>query len=289
MTLSCTTVEWRGLTLSSDQSSPFGVRKLSGWDELPSMRVDASTRPQAHGRFDTPVWADERIVTLEGQILSQDRDALLAELSAGLVPGGMRAEELVVTRGGRTLSARARLTAFVTPTDTDWAFGLVPFAIEWRCRDPLRYGDPTSTQTPFPTLRGGLEYDLYTDGTVDTGFLEYGEASDTGRIVIENPGTADTWPVFQVDGPVDSAGFDIAVVGTDKRIRFSGPVSDGSALVIDSAAGTAVIDGSADRGGLVTFRDWFPVPAGGSVELAFIPLGSNLGAELTVVTRPAWW
>lgn len=291
MSLSCTTVEWRGLTLSSDSSSPFGIRSLQGWDELPDARMDAPARPQGHGRFDTPVWADERIVTLAGQIVSQDRDVLLQELAGVMTwaSGAGRAEELVVTRAGRTLASAARLTAFKTPTDLDWSVGRVPFAIEWRCRDPLRYGEPTSVTTPFPTLRGGLEYDLYTDGTVDTGFLEYGEASDTGRVVLSNPGSADVWPVFQVDGPVDSSGFDIAVVGTDQRIRFAGPVSAGSVLVIDSGSGTAVIDGSADRGGLLAHRDWFSVRAGGSLEIAFIPLGVDLGGQLTAVTRPGWW
>lgn len=291
MSLSCTTVEWRGLTLASDQSSPFGIRNLAGWDELPDVRLDAPSRLQGHGRFDTAVWADERVVTLSGQIVSPDRDALLQQLSAVLTwPSGPgRAEDLVVTRAGRTLTAGARLTAFKTPSDADWSMGKVPFAIEWRCRDPLRYGEPESVTTLFPTLRGGLEYFLYTDGAVDTGFLEYGEASDTGRVTITNPGTADTWPVFQVDGEIDQYGFDIAVVDTDQRIRFAGPVSAGSSLVIDSASGSAVIDGTADRGGLLTARDWFPVPAGQSVEIAFIPLGSNLGGQLTAVTRPGWW
>lgn len=291
MTLSCTTVQWRGLTLSSDSSSPFGIRSLLGWDELPDARLDAPERPQAHGRFDTAVWSDERIVTLAGQIVSQDRDALLQQLAAAMTwsAGPGRSEDLVVTRAGRTLTAGARLTAFKTPTDVDWSVGLVPFAVEWRCRDPLRYGDPRSYPTSFPVLRGGLEYDLYTDGTTDTGFLEFGEASTTGRVVLENPGTADVWPVFQIDGPVDLSGFDIAVVGTDRRIRFAGPVSAGSVLVIDSSSGTAVIDGSADRGGQLAFRDWFSVPAGGSVEIAFIPLGVDLGGQLTAVVRPGFW
>ena len=292
MSLSCTTVQWRGLTLSSDHSSPFGVRTLLGWDELPETRMDAPVRPQAHGRFDTPVWADERIVTLSGQIVSQGRDALLQTLqSAMTLPVGLSsAEDLIVTRAGRTLSSRARLTAFKTPTTGNWAVGEVPFVIEWRCRDPLRYGEPKSVTTSFPRLRGGLEYDLYTDGAgADLGYLDYGEASDTGRVVVSNGGTADTWPVFQVTGPIDSSGFDIALVGTDQRVRFSGPVASGSALMIDSASGTAVIDGSADRGGLLTQRDWFAVPAGGSVEVAFIPLGVDLGGQLTVVHRPAWW
>lgn len=291
MSLSCTTVQWRGLTLASDHSSPFGIRTLLGWDELPDARLDAPARPQAHGRFDTAVWADERIITLSGQIVSQDRDALLQELQGvmGWPSGLSSAEGLVVTRGGRELTGFARLTAFKTPTTVNWSVGEVPFVIEWRCRDPLRYGAPVSVQTGFPVLRGGLEYDLYTDGTTDTGVLEYGEASASGRIVLSNTGTADVWPVFQIDGPIDDAGFDIAVVGTEQRIRFSGPVPSGSVLVIDSASGTAVIDGSADRGGLLAHRDWFSVRPGGSVEIAFIPLGVDLGGQLTAVVRPGFW
>jgi len=292
VSLSCTTVQWRGLTLASDQSSPFGIRSLMGWDELPDARMDAPVRPQAHGRFDTAVWADERVVTLAGQIVSQDRDALLRELASVMTwaSGPSAAEDLVVTRAGRELTGFARLTAFKTPTTLNWSVGEVPFVIEWRCRDPLRYGAPQSVATGFPVLRGGLEYDLYTDGAgADLGYLDYGEASDTGRVLLSNDGTADSWPVFQIEGPVDAAGFDIAVVGTDQRIRFSGPVAEGSSLVIDSASGTAVIDGVADRGGLLTQRDWFPVPAGGSVEVAFLPRGGMSSAELTVVHRPAWW
>ncbi len=289
MSLSCTTVEWRGITLSSDSSSPYGIRTLLGWDELPDMRLSAPERPQAHGRFDTPVWSDERVITLSGQIVSADRDVLVHALSAQMGPGGRKAEPLTVTRAGRTLMGYARLTAFKTETSADWGVGYVPFVIEWRCRDPLRYGEPDSVSTPFPQLRGGLEYDLYTDGTVDTGFLEYGEASETGRITLTNTGSADVWPVFQVNGLIDDFGFDIALIDTDKRIRFSGRVPSNSSLVIDSASGTAVIDGSADRGGLLTYRDWFSVPAGGSVEIAFIPLGTDYGGELTAVTRPGYW
>lgn len=292
MSLSCTTVQWRGLTLASDHSSPFGIRTLLGWDELPDARLDAPVRPQAHGRFDTAVWADERIITLSGQIVSQDRDALLQELQDVMWwPSGLSsAEDLVVTRAGRELTGFARLTAFKTPTTVNWSVGEVPFVIEWRCRDPLRYGPPESVSTLFPTLRGGLEYDLYTDGEgTDLGYLDYGDASDTGLVVLSNDGTADSWPVFQVEGPVDGSGFDIAVVGTDQRIRFSGPVASGSSLVIDSSSGTAVIDGVADRGGQLTQRDWFPVPARGQVEVAFLPLGGTSTARLTVVHRPAFW
>jgi hypothetical protein len=206
---------------------------------------------------------------------------------SGLLADGRSGEIRVQDADLPTLTSEVGLADMPT---VDWSVPtVITYQFEFWAADPLRYGEPTSVTTPFPTLRGGLEYDLYTDGATDTGFLEYGEASDTGRVVLPNPGTADVWPVFQVDGPVDSAGFDIAVVGTDRRIRFTGPVSAGSVLVIDSGSGTAVIDGTADRGGLLAHRDWFSVRAGESLEIAFIPLGADLGGQLTAVTRPGWW
>lgn len=292
MSLSCTTVVWRGLTLSSVQGESFGVRSVQGWDELPSARLNSSERPQTHGRFDSDVWSDERIVTVGGQILSADRDALLHELASVMTwpSTSSPAEELTITRAGRTLTAFARLTAFRTPTDLDWAMGLVPFAIEWRCPDPLRYGEVQTAATTFPVRTGGLRFPLYSDGAgTNVGALDYGDVSQTGRLVLSNGGTADSWPQFVVEGPVGSSGFELITVGTGARVTYSGAVPAGSQLVLDSATGTAVIDGVADRGGRLTHRDWTPVPAGGSVEFAFVPLGATSSAVLHATVRPAFW
>lgn len=288
--LSCTTVLWRGLTFSSDASSPFGVRSLLGWDELPDSRQDSPERPQAHGRFDTPVWADERVVTLAGQIVSQDRDALLRELSGvmGWPSGGGSAETLTVTRAGRTLTASARLRAFRTPTDLDWSVGKVPFAIEWRCADPLRYGPAATVETGFPVLAGGLEFPLFTDGTNDTGYLEFGAQSSTGRVVVTNEGTADSTQQFTVTGPVPP--FQIVAVESGRRLVFSRPVAAGDVLVIDSATGVVVLNGGdVDYSGYLTTAEWVSVPPGGSQTFAFLPLEGTGTGTLTVTWRPAFW
>lgn len=292
MSLSCTTVRWRGLTMSSAQDSPFGVVSVSGWDELPDAREDAPPRPGGHGRFDTDVWSDERVITVQGRILSQERDALLAELSSVMTwpVRSAPAEELVISRAGRELTAFARLTAFRTPTDLDWGVGKVPFSVQWRARDPLRYGTPVSAATRFPELIGGLEYDLYTDGAgADLGYLDYGVPSRSGRVSVANGGTADTWAQFEVTGPTPAGGFEISTVGTDARLVFEGAVPAGMRLLMDSATGAVLLDGAADRAGLLTVRDWAPVPAGSSVEYAFIPRGASTAAELSVTLRPAFW
>lgn len=291
--LSCTTVQWRGLVLSSDRAaSPFGVRTLAGWDERPDVRLTSIARPAAHGRLSGSALADERIVTLAGQIVSPDRDALLWELDAAmyLAEPGAPSEILTVTRAGRTLYADAQLTAFRTPTDGEWASGKVPYAIEWRCADPLRYGDPIAPSTGFPTSVGGLRYDLYTDGAGgDLGFLDYGEASASGVVTLSNPGTAAVPVLLQITGPIPSQGFDVIQVGSGKRLTFEDPVGSGSVLVMDGATGAAVIDGNADRAGQLTWRDWPVVPPRSSIQLLFSPRGPRSDATMTAVFRPGWW
>ena len=184
MTLSCTPVTWRGVTLSSDRSSPFGIRTVAGWDELPDARFERLARPGAHGVFATPVLSDERIVTLGGQIISADRDALLAELRGAMTwgAGGGLTDELRVSRAGRTLTTQARLTGFKTPTDANWGIGVVPFVIEWRCPDPLRYADAVSESTGFAAATGGLAFPLFTDGVDEVGHLDFGEQGSSGRV-----------------------------------------------------------------------------------------------------------
>ena len=294
MNLSSTTVTWRGLTFYGGGGlGAFVVSELDGWEELPPARPDGSAvRPQAHGRFDVPVWADERTVTLTGFCASDSaRDSVLAMLGDAMTwPSGRGStEELKVDHAGRVLTGFARLTRYKATIGTGWGVGYFPFVVQWVCPDPMRYGAPVSTVTGFPVLAGGLEYDLFTDGTLDTGFLEFGAASATGRMVVANPGNADVWPQYEILGPVPVEGFEILRVGTGDRLRFVGGVSAGSRLVLDSATGEVVIDGYADRSGLLTVRDWFPVPAKGSVEIAFVPLGAFSTAQLTATVSPGFW
>lgn len=287
--LSPTVIQWRSLVLVGQQGGPYGVLDVSGWDERPGSRLSSQPRPAQHGRFDTSVLSDERIVTVSGQIISPDRDILLAELDAAMAYGGPNdpAESLTVTRAGRTLTASARLTAFRTPQGS-WGTGHAPFAIEWRCADPLRYGQVQNLATGFPALVGGLEFDLFTDGTDDVGWLEFGEAGSSGRVVVVNPGTADSWPQFQVAGPTPP--FTIACVESGDRLVFSRALSAGEVLLINTATGLVVLNGGdVDYSGLLTRAEWFPVPREGSCTIVFLPDGPADTGQLTVIHRPAWW
>jgi hypothetical protein len=289
--LSGTNLTWRGLTIGGTRLSRHWMSSLEGWEDLPGTRHDSMARPSGHGAFGAPVWSDERVVVVTGGCSTPaERDDLLRELQSVMtLTGSALPEDLTIEHAGRTLTAGATLTRF-RPSMAYWSSGHFGWAAEWVCSDPLRYGDPLALSTGFAVAQGGLEYDLYTDGAgTDLGWLDYGEASATGRVALYNPGTADVPVTIQVDGPIPGEGFDVIQVGAGRRLTFTGPVAVGSSLVLDGATGAVVIDGTADRAGQLTWRDWPIVPAGGSIELLFSPRGSRSEAVMTAVMRPGWW
>lgn len=290
MSLTGTTIIWRNLTLYGKASAGrFSINSLEGWEELPSSRQDSIARPQSHGRFNASVYGDERHVIVSGRCNSvAERDAMLAELQASLNFHPTDELPLTITNAGRTLTSYARLLRFKAPSP-DWGSGLIEWSAEWVCADPLRYGDLLSYVRTFAALTGGLEFDLYTDGATDTGWLEYGVLAATNRLTLTNLGDEDVWPQFDIAGPIPIEGFDIVCVTNGTRLRYQGSVPDGSHLVIDSATGSVVLDNSADRSGLLTLRDWVAVPAGGSLEFEFDSLGAYSTATLTASISPGWW
>ena len=260
-----------------------------GWFDGPPIKVYKTDRPREHGSFTERNFRDGRPITVSGSVHAPSRAlASAAQMTlAGLLAEGTLDTFTVTDPDQGVMSAQVKIEG--QPL-VDWYQPLdIDYQLTFYAPDPMRYGAPVSVTTGFPVAAGGLEYDLYTDGTTDTGFLEYGAASTTGRVVVSNPGNADVWPQYEILGPVPVEGFEILRVGTGDRLRYVGGVATGSRLVLDSATGVVAVDGYADRSGLLTVRDWFAVPAKGSVELAFVPLGAFSTAQLTATVSPGFW
>jgi hypothetical protein len=273
--------------------TPYGLKTLTGLDELPDIRPMDYPRAASHGDFSGLDTASGRTIGMEFDVTATP-DVTFADAKTALrsvmVPSGRSTVPFWFKLPDRPLlTASVKVRRHRLTTDLSYAFGLASAAMELRAPDPLLYGPTISQSTGFPAQVAGLGFPLFTDRTVRTGMLDYGARSTSGRLILTNEGTAEVWPVFEVAGPVPVEGFDIVRTDTGDRIRFVGAVPVGSSLVIDSASGTAVIDGDADRGGSLTYRQWFSVPREGSIEVAFVPLGTLSAATLTASCAPGWW
>jgi hypothetical protein len=281
VTMGPTSLSWRGLLLATGQTATYRILTLEGWEELPPARYDKTPRSNAHGAHRSKVWADERIVTVTGFCWSAaDRDQLLADMQAGLVFGsGDDGEPLTVTAAGRTLTATAQLlTARHMLIKGEWGIGRFGWAVQWRCPDPLRYGPTHSLSTSLPQPGGGLDYNLY-----KTGMLDYGTPGDTGRITLDNPGTADAPIRFAVLGPHD-VGFELSAEG--RRLTYGAPVPAGQALDIDTADGTVLVEGTSSRRSNLIVADWLYVPAQDSLTVQYTSLGAT--ADPAAVVTATW-
>ncbi|GAA4707469.1 Phage tail protein [Promicromonospora umidemergens] len=128
-----------------------------------------------------------------------------------------------------------------------------------------------------------------TAGALDVGHLDFGAPGDAGELTLTNPGTAESWQVYRIDGPTPAEGFDILDVSTGRRLRYTQEIPAGSTVEIDAATADVTLNGVADRSRFLTIREWTPVPAGGSTTVAFLPLGAWAAGMLTAVHAPAWW
>lgn len=275
-----TSALWRGLLLGA--GSLYRIRALDGWEELPAPRYDKTPRARAHGTHSSAVWADERIVTVEGWCwTAAERDQMLAALQATMTFDGGE-EPLTITAAGRTLTAQAQLLAARPQLlRGEWGVGRFGWLAQWRCPNPLRHGPAQTATTGLPTSGGGLTYPLAYP-------LGYGTGGNPGRLTLTNPGTAAASIVFVVSGPL-AGGFELSASGM--RLRYPVTVPAGQPVTIDTAAGTVTVEnGTADRRGNLTVADWMQVPPGASLTVQFTALGAyDPAASLSATIRPAYW
>lgn len=275
---------WGPLTVG--HGTAYRVDTFTGWDGPPLQRIDAGDRPNMHGGFDAPGWSSPRTVTVQGSIINRDaRDQLYSELVGSIAPG---LDDLVGTTAERTLTASARLSGFdVASTRQQWAGGGFAWTIQFRCPDARRYGEERVASTPLPVVQGGLSFPLFAP---PARVLSFGLASTTGRVTLTNEGSADTWPMVRVWGPLPS-GFDVLETTTGRIVRYLGPVSAGQFVDLDFRTGSVLLDGVADRRGLLAVAQWWAVPRRGFRQVLFVNLavGAQPDALLQATYRPAHW
>lgn len=240
------------------------VRQLIGWRDLPDVELSDTPRPQAHGAYPGDALGDSLTITLVYQVRGtpEAKVAAIDALEQHTPLDGVERMLCVEDTGLGGWYRMARVVARQIPQDKGYRHGPVECSVQFACADPRRYSLTERVGTvnlPAATV-DGLDYAL-------TYPLEYGVASSTALSVV-NDGGAYAPLVVTFAGPLTNP----QLSSPDWRLGFDLNLVAGESLVVDTATGTALLGGTADR--MYAIR-----PTSDPLELCTIPPG---GTTLTL-------
>lgn len=269
-----------------DSEALFKVSRWDGWFGSPGVRADKTDRLWGHGTFSDRGWRDARLIIIEGNAHFGSEQAAFDGYNRLMSAGAQGTFHTLTVEDSLfgTLTATVRLANEVV---ADWLMpGILSFQIQLLATDPRKYGPAIVESTGVAVAGDGLQWDLFASAGVPGG-LDFGNAGDPGSVTITNPGTADTGQRFTLSGSAPN-GFTIRHIQTDSVLGYSVPLARGESLVLNSADGTAWLNGYADRSAKLTRRDWVRLGAGETgTWLLESAESSNLRMEVEVL--PAWW
>lgn len=250
-------VQFGGM-LIADGTALF-LKEVVGWRSIATDYAD-SPLANSHGDRAGGVLAKGLIVTVDCQlrpsILSRQANVDVIEYHTRLRD---EPQPLVFDDGARREFRMARVIARELPDSTDARQGADSPSIQFKCADPRRYTlVPRSLRLDAPASVGGLDY---SPGLNYSPGLVYGEVT-TGQGEARNDGNAVSPVTAVLYGPMINPRLRIG----DRAWELQLTLSAGETLTIDGAAGTVLLDGSADRSQALTdssdLLDWLTIPPG---------------------------
>lgn len=215
-------IKYGNLTLGP--GTPYRWQELDGWDDLPGMDDGDEPRPDRHGEWHAPMYAEARYVTLSGRIRTEPGKAgeALYQLRRATAPDptGALTELVVRTGDGEILATEARVDMRTIAHARGYRIGWVPLTLQWVCPDPRRYV-PTPVQVVVP---------------------------EGGTRPVPHTGDVATHPTVRIHGPCEDPV--VTLLGaTNLALSWSLTLSSGEWLDIDTDTGRVVDDQGDDRSG----------------------------------------
>lgn len=239
------------------KNTAYSWVELNGWDDMPGIDSGNRPRPGTHGSWAGTKYYQERIITLSGRIKGEVAGyaALVAALRrATALPEDDAEYPLVVRKDGVSEVSWAVCTSRVIPNNSEYRVGLGQYALQFVASDPNIYSSQTAAPVVMTAGTGGdgLEFPLDFP-------LDFGTSATPSSATAVNTGEISTPVVIVINGPATDPQIYNASYG--KRIGFDLVMTLGETLTIDTAAGTALLDGadrrylrSADSGPITDFN-----------------------------------
>lgn len=267
-----------------------------GFWGAPKTTATVTPRLQRHGVSRSPGWKDQRTITLTGRcyaadyaVLRRAETAVLALLSDPTTPGTLTCYSEI-----GPLEMRVFLDAdtVCTPLEVASEPG-IEFSLQLVAPDPRKYSpDWVTMSATLPVEAGdGLDFQQVVSGATGLDFadlLMFGTSNSSGFTTLSNVGTAPTFPVFTLYGPLTTP---TLTTTAGDSLRYNGTLAAGEFVVIDTSAPSVMFNAADERRQLLYPAPWskFVIPAGGTLSVGLSHSGSTTAGSVQVTYRPAWF
>lgn len=242
----------------------------------PGVKTFQMERPFGTGAYRARSYRKGRVVDLQGFCQAPDRVTRESarNLLLGLFPLGEQ-EPMTVYDG---ISTRVLTVELNDVVQVDiWEDGL---GFDWKlvlfAADPrlLDMSVQSASATVVSVSTDGLDW--ATGGGLNwASGLYWGTSGSTGVIAMTNSGTATTYPVFKVTGPITNPTFTNPATGD--VIGYTGTVTAGQTLTIDNSPFTSTVNlNGIDRSGALSSASWIDLLPNSTTVVQFAGSGTGV-------------
>lgn len=245
----------------------FDPDGLNDFWESATTRRDDTVYPNGWGNFREPTRRGTVTFTISGTARADTPRELmdLRDLLMGICNDGAYKEFVVTTSSGIRRSRNVTLEG--TPKWVQHHDTFALFQISFYSPEPYLYGDSKEIILGEGQQPGGLAFPLSFP-------LNFGGPVKAQVVTMENAGNTPAWPKFIITGNLDF-GFKLDD-NRGNQIVYNGMVTTQSPVTLDMAKGTA-IQNNQDRSTLLGYREWFSIPAKGSIRPTFEVIQAGTG------------
>lgn len=227
-----------------------------------------------------------RTITIEGHIIGRCTESCITSWNAFksvLDTGGM----LLTTRLG-DISRQVRVWQSASAPLIKWAgVNILRFSVGLTALSPYLYGvDSVSGVSGLPKASGGMQFPYHfeeTGGSLSS--WVWSENAVSGKVILDNVGTAPSPVMIRIDGPVVNP--QVLHAGSGHVMAFAMSLGWGHYATINGVTHEILVDGTDPARGRVTRREWSQAEPGLNV-WGFNASEYSGTARMTVSFYPAY-
>lgn len=288
-------IQWAGLLMGPGTPYQIDRTGITGWADLPGLDTGDVPRPDQHGSWAGPRWAQPRLVEATVWLLPPTSADARRVTSAFRAATGVDGDEqwLTVRLHGESLAVRARVSRRVLPQDRSYVRdGVGRATLQWTATDPRRYGlSEHREQARLPRPELGLVW--RDDAGQGLAFpLDWGDTGTAGTLTAVNDGSTAAHPVVEFRGPLRRP--TLTRLADGRQLQYDIALGPRDLLTVDTDEGTVLLNGTASRLYTATAasvpEQLFLLPPG-RTDMTFRSndLTPSADASVTVRWRDAHW